>query len=114
MNNATTTDIIKEHLPDIPWLDMGAGFLIGMGVGFFLKKSFKLLLLFLGIGVALIFGLEQLHVVQVDETHLKETVEQGSGFFKQAFVFLKDRLSRFGAAGSGSAIAGFLVGLKMG
>ncbi len=114
MESNATTSALSDFFAELPYLEMGGGFLIGMGAGYFLKKSFKIALLVLGIIVALLFGLEQLHVVQIDANHLEETVEQGAGWFKEAALYLKERLAGFGVAGSGSAVAGFLVGLKMG
>ena len=114
MESNSTASSLPDFLSELPYLEMGGGFLIGLGVGYFLKKSFKIALFAVGIIVALLFGLEQLHVVHIDANHLEETVEQGAGWFKEAAFYLKERLAGFGVAGSGSAVAGFLVGLKMG
>ncbi len=114
MESNATVSALPDFLAELPYLEMGGGFLMGLGVGYFLKKSFKIALFAVGIVVALLFGLEQLHVVQIDANHLEETVQQGAGWFKEAALYLKERLAEFGAAGSGSAVAGFLVGLKMG
>ncbi len=111
---SNTTATFAQELPDLPYLNMGSGFLIGMAVGYFLKKSFKILLFFLGAAIAFTFALSQMHVVELHPDQLEHTVSTGSDYFKHFALFLKDRLSAFGAAGSGSAIAGFLVGLKMG
>ncbi len=107
-------DTITNKLPDLPYLEMGSGFAIGLAVGYVFKKSFKILLLIVGAGVILLFGLEHFHIVTIDESHLEETVEMGTSSFKQVGLFLKERLTRMGVAGSGSAVAGFLAGLKMG
>ncbi|NPA29777.1 MAG: hypothetical protein GXO33_06305 [Epsilonproteobacteria bacterium] len=111
---SNTTTSFAQQLPDLPYLNMGSGFLIGLAVGYFLKKSFKILLFLMGAAIALTFALSQIHVVELHPDQLEHTVTTGSGYFKQFALFLKDRLSAFGAAGSGSAVAGFFVGLKMG
>ena len=110
--NLTLT--LHDKIPALPWLEMGSGFLIGLAVGYFLKKSFKLLLLLMGIGIVIIFVLESQHVVSINEEGLSHTVAQGSELFKTFADFLKARLSRLSFAGSASAVAGFFAGLKMG
>ena len=114
MESNATAASIKEILTDLPYLDMGAGFTIGLVLGYFLKKSLKVLMLLAGAIVALLFGLEQIDIVHIDQSQLQHTVAEGTGWFKSALVYMKERVSRFGTAGSGSAVAGFLVGLKMG
>ncbi|WP_456451693.1 FUN14 domain-containing protein [Hydrogenimonas sp.] len=111
-NNATTA--LADKLPDLPYLDMGSGFVIGMAVGYFFKKSFKILLFLLGTAVVLLFALDQFEIIELHKEQLAQTVDTGTGMFKQFGYFLKERLSEFGFAGTGSAIAGFVVGLKMG
>lgn len=105
---------IRDKLPTLPWLEMGSGFLIGLAVGYFLKKSFKVLLLLMGIGIVIIFLLESQHVVTINEDGLSHTVSQGTELFKEFASFLKARLSRLNVAGGASAVAGFFTGLKMG
>ena len=108
------TRAISDKLPAIPWLEMGSGFLIGLAIGYFLKKSFKILLLLMGIALVVIFLLESQHVVTINEEGLSHTVAQGSELFKEFAAFLKARLSRLNIVGGTSAVAGFYAGLKMG
>ncbi|WP_457607845.1 FUN14 domain-containing protein [Nitratifractor sp.] len=105
---------MREAIAGLPWLEMGSGFMIGLAVGYFLKKSFKFLLLLMGISVVIIFFLESQHVVSIDEEGLSRTVSSGTAHFEQFALFLKERLSRLQFAGSASAVAGFFAGLKMG
>ncbi len=105
---------LMAKIPELPWLEMGTGFLVGLAVGYFLKKSFKLLLALLGVGIILIFVLESQKVVTINEEGLAHTVAAGSEQFKHFAGFLQERLSRLSFAGSGSAVAGFVAGLKMG
>jgi len=105
---------LMEKIPELPWLEMGTGFLIGLAVGYFLKKSFKILLALLGVGIILIFVLESQKVVSINEEGLAQTVAAGSEQFKHFAAFLKERLSRLSFSSTGSAVAGFFAGLKMG
>ncbi|WP_292654366.1 FUN14 domain-containing protein [Nitratifractor sp.] len=108
------TQTITDKLPGLPWLEMGSGFLMGLAVGYFLKKSFKILLLLMGLTITVLFVLENQHIVSINESGLSHTVSQGSELFKQFADFLKARLSRLNIAGGASAVAGFFAGLKMG
>jgi uncharacterized membrane protein (Fun14 family) len=97
-----------------PYLEMGSGFMIGMSVGYVVKKSFKLLLFLLGISIIAIFVLERQGILVLNETALDQNVSLGMEAFQTFTAFLKERLSSLKLAGGASAIAGFLVGLKMG
>ncbi|MEA1880505.1 MAG: FUN14 domain-containing protein [Campylobacterota bacterium] len=98
----------------IPYLDMGTGFLIGLAVGYTLKKSFKLLLFVLGIYIIAIFVLENKGMMSINEASLENTVSNLASKFKEFVVFLKDRLSSFQFSKGISSVAGFILGLKIG
>ncbi len=99
---------------ELPYLEMGSGFLIGLSVGYFLKKSFKVILVLMGLVVVAMFVLESKGVITINESSLDQTVSAGANTFKVFANFLKERLGAFTFAGGGSAIAGFLTGLKWG
>lgn len=101
-------------LKELPYLDMGSAFMIGLAVGYFLKKSFKLMLILLGMSVVVLFVMESQHLISINEDGLERTVSVGISYFKEFAFFLKERLSRLKTSGSVSAVAGFFVGLKMG
>jgi uncharacterized membrane protein (Fun14 family) len=98
----------------IPYLEMGSGFMMGLSVGYVVKKSFKLLLLLLGIGLITIFVLENQGILVLNESALDQSVSLGTEGFKHFALWLKERLSSLKIAGGASAVAGFVVGLKMG
>ncbi|CAA6828377.1 MAG: Unknown protein [uncultured Sulfurovum sp.] len=98
----------------IPYLDMGTGFLIGLAVGYTLKKSFKLLLLLLGLYIIAIFVLENKGMMSINEASLENTVTNLFSKFKEFVIFLKDRLSNFQFSKGISTVAGFALGLKIG
>jgi uncharacterized membrane protein (Fun14 family) len=93
---------------------MGSGFMIGMSVGYVVKKSFKLLLFLLGISVIAIFVLERQGILVLNESALDQNVSLGLESFKLFVAFLKERLAALKLAGGVSAVAGFVAGLKMG
>jgi uncharacterized membrane protein (Fun14 family) len=115
----STTDIPAPPLDQtsaemFPYLEMGTGFLIGLSVGYVLKKSFKVLLFLTGIALIAVFVLESQGVIVLNETQLQESVSHGMNTFKHFALFLKERLERFEVSSGLSAVAGFFIGLKMG
>jgi uncharacterized membrane protein (Fun14 family) len=104
----------NTNLSELPYLTMGASFLIGLAIGYVIKKSFKLMLFLLGISLILIFFLEYKHIVTVNEDQLLGMVDSMSAAFSQFVIFLKERISQIKVSGTLSAVAGFLIGIKMG
>lgn len=105
---------LKEVGTQLPYLEMGSGFLIGLSIGYFLKKSFKVMLVLMGLVMVSLFVLENQGVVTINEHSLDNTVSIGSHAFKSFTLFLKDRLSRFSLASDGGAVVGLVTGLKWG
>lgn len=105
---------LKNMNLELPYLEMGSGFLIGLSVGYFIKKSFKVILILMGLVVVAMFVLENRGVITINESSLDQTVTAGANTFKVFVNFIKERLGQFTIAGGGSAVAGFLVGLKWG
>ncbi len=98
----------------IPYLQMGSNFLIGLSVGYFIKKSFKLVLILTGLTIVVMFVLESKGIISINESSLDQTVSLGAHGFSTFISFLRERLSKLTIAGGGSAIAGFVLGLKWG
>ena len=104
----------SNHLPELPYLTMGASFLVGLALGYVVKKSFKLMLFLLGLALILVFFLEYKHIVTINEDQLLSFVDSMSQAFSQFVLFLKERIAQIKVSGTLSAIAGFVVGIKMG
>ena len=96
----------------IPYLEMGSSFLIGLAVGFFIKKSFKIGLFILGFGLIAMFFLESQGVFKIDDKVLEQSISQGADYFNYLVAAVKERITSF-QTGVG-ALAGFVVGLKLG
>jgi len=109
MNEVAQTDGVH-----IPYLEMGSGFMMGLSVGYVVKKSFKLMLLLMGLAIIGVFVLENQGIITLNESSLDQQVSLGTEAFKHFVLFLKDRLAALKVAGGASAVAGFVVGLKMG
>jgi len=96
----------------IPYLEMGSSFLIGLAVGFFIKKSFKAVLFILGFGLIIMFFMESKGVFTIDDKVLEQSIAQGADYFNYLVAAVKERITSF-QTGVG-ALAGFVVGLKLG
>jgi len=95
-----------------PFLEMGSSFVIGLAVGYFLKKSFKAVLFVLGFALIVLFYMESQGLFSLNEAMLDSGVSTGIDYFKSVVAALQERLTSF-TSGVG-AVAGFLVGIKFG
>ncbi|ADW18829.1 FUN14 family protein [Desulfobulbus propionicus DSM 2032] len=93
--------------------NIGAPFLVGLAVGYFAKKVVKIALFLGGAAVVLLFAAEYYGVTHVNDQALHQTAQAAADLANQSGSFLYDRLSRLTWKG-GSAVAGFLAGLKLG
>lgn len=107
-------ETLKGLNVELPFLEMGSSFLVGLSVGYFLKKSFKFILVLMGMVIVAMFVLESKGVITINESGLDQTVTAGSTAFRAFADFLQERLGRFTIMGGGSAVAGFIAGLKWG
>jgi len=106
VNATATTDT------PLPYLEMGSSFLIGLAVGYFIKKSFKIVLFILGFSLILIFFMESQDILTVNDQVLEKSISAGSTYFEFLVSSIQDRITNF-KTGIGAG-AGFLVGLKIG
>jgi uncharacterized membrane protein (Fun14 family) len=96
----------------IPYLEMGTGFIIGLAVGFFIKKSFKIVLFILGFALVVTFYMESQGIFTINEQVLEQQIASGAEYFDYLVAALKERITSLESGVS--AGAGFLVGLKIG
>ena len=96
----------------IPYLEMGSSFVIGLAVGFFIKKSFKMALFILGFALIATFYMESQGIFTINDKVLEESIGHGVEYFDYLVSAVKERITSF-QSGVG-ALAGFVVGLKLG
>ena len=107
--STTTTDNTA-----FPLVEMGTSFIIGLAVGYFFKKFFKILLLVLGLGIVLLFVLESKGTIHIDDKMIESGVSSGMDSFNGVVTMVKNRLSNMKISSGASAIAGFFAGVKFG
>ena len=96
----------------LPYLEMGSGFVIGLAIGFFIKKSFKMVLFILGFALITTFYMESQGIFTINDKVLEESVANGVKYFDYLISAVKERITGFQSAAG--ALAGFVVGLKLG
>jgi len=99
---------------NIPYLEMGGSFLLGLAIGFALKKSFKIGLIILGLGLIFVFVLENQGILTLNEDSLNAQLSHVIEQSKLVMAFIKDRMGEYKTTGILSAVAGFGIGLKIG
>ena len=102
------------HSSPFPFLEMGTSFVIGLAIGYFFKKFFKILLLLLGLGIVILFVLESKGSIHLDDKMIENGVSNGIDSFQGLVTMVKDRLSHMKLSSGASAIAGFFAGIKFG
>lgn len=93
--------------------NVGAPFVIGLAVGYFSKKILRLSLFLGGAAIVLLFVTEYYGITHVPDEQLQNAATAATGIVQQSGSFLMERLSHITCKGV-SAVAGFLVGLKIG
>jgi len=96
----------------LPYLEMGSSFVIGLAVGFFIKKSFKMVLFILGFALIASFYMESQGIFTINDKVLEDSISNGMQYFDYLVSAVKERITSF-QSGVG-AVAGFVVGLKLG
>jgi uncharacterized membrane protein (Fun14 family) len=98
----------------LPYLEMGVGFLLGLAIGYTIKKSFKILLFLVGLGIISLFIFESQGLLSLNEATISHHIDSLFGQFQSLFSLIKERLERFSTSQGVSSLAGFVVGLKIG
>jgi len=98
----------------IPYANITSGFFIGLAVGYFLKKSLKIVLFLFGLTAIVIFYLQNQDMIHVNNDALLTGTDKFIALLKNIYGFAKDKLSFLQVSGGVGAVSGFFVGLKYG
>ncbi len=105
---------VLEMVDKLSFGQMGSGFLIGLSVGYFFKKSLKLMLFVLGFVLVVVFVLNSNNIIEVNSSEIVNNFDKIAVNLKHFALYLKHNLSTLEVEGGAGAVAGFLVGLKIG
>lgn len=110
VNTLPSTDILSSTFL---LGNVGAPFVIGLAVGYFAKKMLRMALFLGGAAIVLLFITEYYGITEMADDKLQHAANAATGLAKQSGGFLMERLSHITSKGV-SAVAGFVVGLKIG
>lgn len=107
-------------MPQPDWAELGGqlalGTLLGIAVGYTLKKAFKVGLVVLGVLLLGGLALQHFDIITINWTVLEsiyvETVEQSGGFFAMAKRWAQSLGALVPVAGS--FVVGFIIGIRIG
>ncbi len=92
-------------------LEMGGAFFIGMAIGYFFKKAFKITLFITGMILALLIYLEHSGIITINKNAVEHIANGWMETLKSIYTFLKSWILDLKTAVAG---AGFIAGLKIG
>ncbi len=98
---------------NIPYFQITSGFVLGLALGYFFKKSIKIFLFIIGGVILIIFAAAYLGIVTINEEGLLSFLNGGIDLAKETASSIKGTLLSFSAQGT-SAVLGFAAGLKIG
>ena len=104
----------KDILNNFPITQISSGFLLGLCVGYFFKKSFKLLLFVTGLVTVAIFWFNAQNVLDISSNNILSAFNVLSEILKKSYDFIYLYLIKLEPVGGVSIITGFLVGIKVG
>lgn len=107
-------------VPDFDWpiigMELGLGGILGFSIGYFFKKSLKIILFALGLVTFILLLLSQFNYINIQWEHIEAAYSSamaGTGGSKEILnnisLWLKDRIPL-----GGGLLVGFFAGLKIG
>ena len=108
MDEAVDSNIFVEWL-----ISLGPGFIIGMAIGYFIKKSFKIFLFFLGAVAVLGLVLNSFEFIELSLDSFQPIAEAGKGGFVWLLGLAEDGIGKMASQGV-TGLAGLALGIKIG
>jgi len=104
----------KSILNDINFAQISSGFLLGLSVGYFFKKGFKIVLFILGLITVAIFWLNTQDYITVNGENIINVFDILTITLKKSYNFVYNNITAIEPLGGASIVAGFATGLKIG
>lgn len=96
------------------FISASGAFLLGLSLGYAIKKSFKITIFLMGITILALFFFEAMGVMSISTTGLEGFFDTTYNNISQLFTYLFNKLHRYQNIGMVGVIGGFILGLKMG
>ena len=108
-------DNMQENiLNNLSFTEMSSSFLLGLSVGFFFKKGFKIFLFVAGLVTVGIFWFNSQNIINVDDNNILSIFDILSATLKSTYSFVYSHISNLKPVAGASVVAGFIAGLKFG
>jgi len=105
---------IADTLNNVNFAQVSSGFLLGLSVGYFFKKGFKIMLFVLGLATVAIFWLNAQDYITVNGENIINFFDIVSVTLKKTYDFVYNNVKSLEPLGGASIVAGFVTGLKIG
>ena len=99
---------------DLTSTKFGASFILGFAVGYLLKKSIKLVFLFLILGVVALFWLDSSRIDEIKNIDFSSSLDRVIELFKMFGDFVYSKVGEIDQSSGIGIVVGFLLGLKFG
>ena len=114
MNNTNTINTVNNL--DIPYLELGGGFVLGLFLGFFFKtfkKNLQSIMMGFMIIAILLIALDYIGYIKINEIRLENALGQFGGRLEHFWLLVKNKFEHYQFEGGISVLAGFLAGMNM-
>ncbi len=105
---------LNTILNDVNFTQMSSGFLLGLSVGYFFKKGFKIMLFILGLITVAIFWFNAQDYITVNGESIINIFDIISLTLSKIYKFVYNNISSLEPIGGASILVGFATGLKIG
>lgn len=95
---------------NIPYSEIGYGFLLGLSMGYAIKKSFRGLLLLIGFGFVFMILLESQGTISIDQAPLREVIDLGIEKLQHIWELLQKKFIIEHKIAGISLLTGFAAG----
>ncbi len=110
MNNITESNM----LDNLNISELSSTFLLGLSVGYFIKKGFKITLFIFGLLTIILFWIKSQQIIEINNSTILNIFDIISEVLKSSYNFVYTHIKSLEPLGGASVIVGFLTGLKIG
>jgi len=104
----------SEIIKNIEGTKIGASFIFAFVVGYFLKKSVKLMFIILIIVLAIMFWLDYSKIAELKNYDFSNSLDRIAELFKMFGAFIFEKVDNINFSSAFGLVTGLLLGLKFG
>ena len=111
MNNTNTVNNL-----DIPYVELGGGFVLGLFLGFFFKtfkRNLQSIMMGFMIIAILLIALDYAGYIKINEMRLEDAMGQFGARVEHFWLLVKNKFEHYQFEGGMSVLTGFIAGMNM-